>query len=89
MRDSSQTRQSRSLTSVLEIVLGIFKKLLEDPDMAVPVAAIKSLTVVIERSTASTMMELEVQLRAAADRLKQIDIRELGAMKKSSHLRFR
>src|SRR4051812_8118340 len=61
-------------------VLTQFKQLLKDPDMAVPVAAIKALTEVIKRSSSSTMMELEVQLRAAADELKKIDQKDLGTL---------
>lgn len=64
-------------------VLTQFKELLQDPEMAVPVAAIKALTGVIERSQASTMMELEVQLRAAADQLKHINRKDLGGVQQS------
>ena len=50
-------------------VIEDFRKWLK-PEVAIPVAAFKALTSVIKRSEASTMMELEVQLRAAADSLK-------------------
>lgn len=42
-----------------------------DEDMAVAVAAIKALTYAIGNSTASTMMELEKELKAAADSLQK------------------
>ena len=38
--------------------------------MSVPVAAIKALSGVIKRSTATTMMGLQIELKAAADDLK-------------------
>lgn len=47
-----------------------FSKYKSDPEMAIAVAVINALTGVIKRSTASTMMELEIGLRAAADKLK-------------------
>ena len=50
-----------------------FKACLLDPDIAIPVAAFKTLTSVIKTCGASTMMELEVMLRAAADELKQCE----------------
>jgi translation initiation factor eIF-2B subunit alpha len=49
-----------------------FKQWLK-PEIAIPVAAIKALTSVLKRSEASTMMELEVQLKAAADSLKRCE----------------
>lgn len=53
-----------------EEVIQEFKEYQKDPDMAVAVAAIKALTGVIKRSTATTMMELEIGLRAGAEALK-------------------
>lgn len=53
----------------MDEVIEDFRKWLK-PEVAIPVAAFKALTSVIKRSEASTMMELEVQLRAAADSLK-------------------
>ena len=55
-----------------------FKACLQDPDIAIPVAAFKTLTSVIKTCGASTMMELEVMLRAAADELKQCERDSLG-----------
>lgn len=52
------------------MVLTDFQLYQKDPEMAVAVASIKALTGVIQRSTATTMMELEIALRAAADCLK-------------------
>ncbi|CAI5484424.1 unnamed protein product [Closterium sp. Yama58-4] len=43
----------------------------EDPTTAVAVAAVKALTAVIERSEATTVMGLEVELRRACDDLKR------------------
>ena len=47
-----------------------FEKEREDAEVAVPVAAMKALADVIKRSNASTMMEMELELRASAERLK-------------------
>jgi translation initiation factor eIF-2B subunit alpha len=43
----------------------------ETPDAGIAVAAVRALTAVIRRSTASTMLGLTIELRAAADELKQ------------------
>lgn len=59
------------MTNDSTMVLTDFQSLQKDPEMAVAVASIKALTGVIKRSKATTMMELEIALRAAADCLKQ------------------
>ena len=41
-----------------------FLKLMQDPNIAVPVAAIQVLTDVIRRTKATTMMGVEIELRA-------------------------
>jgi hypothetical protein len=41
----------------------------ESPEMAIAVAAIQALTRVVSRSASNTMMELQIELKAAADRL--------------------
>lgn len=43
----------------------------ESPDAGVAVAAVRALTAVMRRSAASTMLGLTIELRAAADELKQ------------------
>jgi translation initiation factor eIF-2B subunit alpha len=43
------------------------------PEIAIAVAAIQALTDVVRRSQANTIMELQVELKAAADLLKQAD----------------
>lgn len=51
-----------------------FNRWLAKPEIAIPVAAVKALTGVIKRTASTTVMELEVQLRDAADQLKNIDV---------------
>ena len=48
-----------------------FKEYQKDPEHAVAVAAIQALTGVIKKSTATTMMELQNDLKAAAQALKE------------------
>ena len=47
-----------------------FRYLAEQPDAGVAVAAVRALTAVMQRSTATTMLGLTIELRAAADELK-------------------
>jgi len=54
-----------------QVYLDFMDELQHDRDAGVPVAAIKALTHVIKRSTASTMLGLTIELRAAADDLKK------------------
>ena len=65
-------------------VVVAFRACLEDPNLAIPVAAIKVLTNLIKECEASTMMELEVTLRAAGDQLKQCTSR--GALGGRTHI---
>eukprot|EP00935_MAST-01C_sp_MAST-1C-sp1_P000433 g433.t1 len=67
-----QEEFKRNAKEAQQHVLQEFKEWTK-PEIAIPVAAIKALTSVIKRSKASTMMELEVQLKAAADSLKNCE----------------
>mmetsp|Transcript_5810 Transcript_5810/g.9683 ORF Transcript_5810/g.9683 Transcript_5810/m.9683 type:complete len:318 (+) Transcript_5810:51-1004(+) len=68
----SPSRRATSLDT--KQVTNEFKLWKEDnPDSAVAVAAIKALTNVIERSKAQTMMELQMDLKFAVERLKATD----------------
>jgi len=53
------------------VVVAEFTKFMSDsPNIAIAVAAIQALTGVVKRSKANTMMGLEIELKAAADKLK-------------------
>jgi translation initiation factor eIF-2B subunit alpha len=54
------------------VVVEDFLDYLKDADVAVAVAVIKALTGVIQRSQASTMMQMESELQEAAAQLKTI-----------------
>eukprot|EP00743_Colponemidia_sp_Colp-15_P001879 GILK01002048.1.p1 GENE.GILK01002048.1~~GILK01002048.1.p1 ORF type:complete len:355 (+),score=52.83 GILK01002048.1:58-1065(+) len=56
---------------VSPVVLSFKRYLQEEPDISLPVAAIKALTEAIKHSEAATMMGLEIELRFATDLLKQ------------------
>eukprot|EP00252_Welwitschia_mirabilis_P026565 TRINITY_DN8761_c0_g1_i1.p1 TRINITY_DN8761_c0_g1~~TRINITY_DN8761_c0_g1_i1.p1 ORF type:complete len:378 (+),score=69.56 TRINITY_DN8761_c0_g1_i1:267-1400(+) len=49
-----------------------------EPELAEAVAAIKALTAVIKRSRATTMMELEIELKKASDSLKAWDEKSIS-----------
>lgn len=53
-------------------MVGDFLRQLQDADVAVAVAVIKALTGVIYRSEASTMMQMEGELQAAAAQLRAL-----------------
>lgn len=55
---------------VMSDVVHDFLQFLNDSDVAVAVAVIKVLTGVIQRSEATTMMQMESELREAAQQLK-------------------
>jgi len=54
-------------------VIDEFNNWRSNPELAEAVAAIKALTAVIKRSQATTMMELEIELKKASDSLKAWD----------------
>ncbi|EFJ19798.1 hypothetical protein SELMODRAFT_177636 [Selaginella moellendorffii] len=56
-----------------EQVIGDFNRWRQRPELAEAVAAIKALTAVIQRSQASTMMGLEIELKNASEMLKAWD----------------
>mmetsp|Transcript_12868 Transcript_12868/g.24481 ORF Transcript_12868/g.24481 Transcript_12868/m.24481 type:complete len:387 (-) Transcript_12868:101-1261(-) len=65
------SQQADSTTGASDDVVREYQAALRsDGDMAVAVAAIKALTFVIENSKASTMMEVEKELKSAADSLR-------------------
>eukprot|EP00898_Chlorokybus_atmophyticus_P000809 jgi/Chlat1/1729/Chrsp13S02162 len=55
------------------VVVKEFHDWMLQPELAVAVAAIKALTAAIRRSSASTMMGLEIELKEAAEALKRCD----------------
>jgi translation initiation factor eIF-2B subunit alpha len=61
-----------------QIYIEFMEFLTRDQDSGVPVAAIRALTGVIKRSSASTMLGLTIELRSAADDLKRIANFPLG-----------
>ena len=62
-----------SIRGKMSEVIEVFKKSIAQ-DIAIPVAAMNSLTYVISRSTAMTYMGLEKDLRAAIDELKRCKV---------------
>eukprot|EP00238_Polyblepharides_amylifera_P003464 CAMPEP_0196575010 /NCGR_PEP_ID=MMETSP1081-20130531/4588_1 /TAXON_ID=36882 /ORGANISM="Pyramimonas amylifera, Strain CCMP720" /LENGTH=350 /DNA_ID=CAMNT_0041893187 /DNA_START=70 /DNA_END=1122 /DNA_ORIENTATION=- len=71
-RRSSSTRSSEQMNCEASPVVQKFLEALEsDKDMAVAVAAIKALTFTIQTSKASTMMELEKELKWSSEALRQ------------------
>mmetsp|Transcript_64574 Transcript_64574/g.94576 ORF Transcript_64574/g.94576 Transcript_64574/m.94576 type:complete len:313 (+) Transcript_64574:66-1004(+) len=62
-----------SLAVVEEVVTNFKKWLVENPKGAVAVAAINALTTLIKNSGASTIMELEILLKAAQEKLQDVN----------------
>lgn len=54
----------------LDVVQVFQKYVAENPNNAVAVAAMQALTLVVKHSTSTTLMELRLELKAAADLLK-------------------
>ncbi len=55
-------------------VVAVFKEWVsKSPDISIAVAAIHALTETVKRSEATTLMGLEIELKAAADKLKNVN----------------
>eukprot|EP00299_Pterocystis_sp_00344_P006804 c188_g1_i1.p1 GENE.c188_g1_i1~~c188_g1_i1.p1 ORF type:complete len:327 (-),score=70.08 c188_g1_i1:3-947(-) len=52
--------------------LQVFRELVADQDMAIQIAVIKALTIVVKKSQAQTVMELEKELNAVVNTMKEI-----------------
>ncbi|CAI9114501.1 OLC1v1015239C1 [Oldenlandia corymbosa var. corymbosa] len=71
--DSAATSSSSLLTGKGFSVIDEFNSWRKQPDLAEAVAAIRALASVIRSSEATTMMELEIELKKASDSLKSWD----------------
>lgn len=70
VEDEFRALELSSASSEDDIVNECKARVREDPTISIAVAAIQTLTLVIKRSKATTMMGLEIELKAATDTLK-------------------